>query len=133
MDAPSRERGQRKRGVLPCSVSGCTRKVHVKGLCSMHYQRLKTRGDVGVPESRVQPGLRRKSRAGYIYIDGKAEHKIVMERVLGRELLPREHVHHRNGVRDDNRPENLELWINQPAGQRVEDLVAFVKTTYLKE
>lgn len=51
-----------------------------------------------------------------------------MEEVLGRALLPKESVHHRNGVRDDNRPENLELWIvKQPYGQRPEDLVRFAK------
>lgn len=54
------------------------------------------------------------------------EHQIIMEGVLGRELLPGENVHHKNGVRDDNRPENLELWVvSQPPGQRPEDLVAW--------
>ena len=52
------------------------------------------------------------------------EHRIIMENNIGRKLKKYENVHHINGIRSDNRIENLEIWNRgQPSGQRVKDQI----------
>lgn len=50
---------------------------------------------------------------GYLVrgVNGKhiKQHRMIMENILKRKLEPGEHVHHKNGIKDDNRPENLQI------------------------
>lgn len=106
-------------GAKACSVEGCEKKHNAKGYCNMHYGRWKRFGD-----PLIDRGKKANLINGYVWKNGKAEHRAVMEEHLGRNLLPGENVHHKNGIRTDNRIENLELWSrSQPYGQRVSDKV----------
>ena len=84
-------------------------------------------------ESHRFKGGKHRTKAGYVNVlidkrKYKLEHRIIMEEHLGRPLREHENVHHINGIKHDNRIENLELWTtSQPTGQRVEDKIRWAK------
>jgi hypothetical protein len=115
-----------------CTLDGCDKPYRAVGYCQMHYRRFRLYGDATI---KINVG-RKSDRDGYVQIrtiagngnKGKYtyEHRLVMQEMIGRPLIKGETVHHKNGIRNDNRLENLELWSEaQPYGQRVEDKVAY--------
>lgn len=119
----------RARPAALCEEAGCERVVDARGLCKRHYAAHIKRTVIAEPERWLTDprSCRTTTRAGYVVVSLDAlalhEHRLVMELHLGRTLAEGESVHHRNGIRDDNRIQNLELWASvHPAGQRVEDL-----------
>lgn len=119
-----------------CSIDGCDEKHYGQGYCRKHWMRNRRHGD---PEKESSRGKGHKTRAGYVLLYRPThpnatsrgyvmEHVVVMSESLGRPLEKHENVHHVNGVRDDNRLENLELWSSsQPSGQRAQDKVRWAK------
>jgi len=111
--------------------------VEKRRVSSRNYSRKKRGSDLDAPVRR--PTGRWKNAQGYIVIHKKdhpnaykngcmTEHVFIMSQHIGRPLKDKENVHHINGIRDDNRIENLELWHRgQCPGQRLEEKIIWCK------
>jgi hypothetical protein len=117
---------------LDCDFPSCEKRHFALGYCQGHWRQLREKRPLAPLREKkgwiidrgyvllFEPTHPNAKRDGYV-----AEHTKVMAELLGRPLEHFEEVHHRNGVRSDNSPGNLELWARgmQPPGSRVSDLI----------
>jgi len=102
-----------------CSVEGCDKVHHCKGMCKTHYQKLYMRQRrYGRTEliRRVR-GTGSITYDGYVYVQNnkkkKMLHVLVAEKALGKTLPKGAVVHHVDGNRKNNEPTNLVVCPNQ--------------------
>jgi hypothetical protein len=112
-----------------CSVDGCQRNSLAKGYCGAHYQRMRAGklqlgrkigdkrgrfnprwngGTISGPDGRIMvfsPNHPHPNRSGHYVF----RYRLMVEKHLGRYLLPSEIVRHKNGNPTDDRIDNLEV------------------------
>lgn len=123
-------------------INGCDRIKHSRDVCRQCYRKIhyeeRERERRGAKKHILHPlGTLAVDSLGYNIIkigfgkgakDWIKHHRYIMEEHLNRKLQSFENVHHINGVKTDNRLENLELWItSQPKGQRISDLIEYAE------
>ncbi len=104
---------------IPCSIDSCTGFAIARGYCNRHWRRWKQgwppeKMTLPIYPNRTDDAKRGWMSNGYRFLSTSergeiAEHRYLMEKYLGRVLDVDEIVHHKNGIKTDNRFENLEI------------------------